>query len=378
MKQGSNHTHKDPKRIGIITIFFERGQSYASLNLHQAFSKEHEVFVFARMSGIGRTHMQARYGEFLVPNISYYPSYDIPPEILKQWIKKNDLDAVVLVEEQWQKESLLKAVKEVGVLAIGLPMIEFAPLETAYEDFKDYDVVICPTTFTYQRLESVGLTNLLYVRWGAVLSEFEPPEDLGVIPPVRFFHPAGWGGVRGRKATQEVVWAFEKVKENLDATLLVHMQIEQGHKRGSSEDKKILLEQGNVERSRLMRMYSKGHVSVLPTKWSGIELGLIESQCSGLCTITVDAEPMSDWISPGKTGLLVKVANRKDYPGIALKSAEPDVDHLAELMVWCAEHPSEVSDMRMATLEFAKTSLDWDENQKVLLSAVRDLIGVRK
>lgn len=359
------------KKLGLVSIWFERGQTYVGLNLLKALEKHYEVFIFARQGVIGNMGMFSDYGEFKVQNLSPYPSYEIPPDILKFWIEKNKLDAVILLEEQWQKESLLQAVKETGALAIGLPMQEFIFDEKAYGDFKDYDFVICPTKLTFDRLSAAGLTNCVYVRWGDRSERFIQP-DTEVRSPIRFFHPAGWGGVHGRRNTQAVVDAFTKIADKIDARLLVHMQTVNESRRGEALNGKIKIEERMLAWEELAQFYSRGHIAVLPTKWSGIELTIIEAQHAGLAVITVDAPPMNEWIISGKTGLLASVKDRKTYPGIGIQSAEVDVDQLSDAMLALAQDPIRISTMREASLVYAQESLNWHKNSQVLIQTLEE------
>ena len=74
-------------KIGFVSIWFERGQSYVTKTLRDVIAKNHETFVFARTGGVyGQPRLEVQ-GYWDVPNLTTYQDYQIPPEVLTQWIR---------------------------------------------------------------------------------------------------------------------------------------------------------------------------------------------------------------------------------------------------------------------------------------------------
>ena len=81
---GINHSKKKLK-IGFVSVWFERGQSYVTKTLRDVLAKEHETFVFARTGFVydvtdsagGRPKLEI-HGYWNVPYLTTFPHYQIP------------------------------------------------------------------------------------------------------------------------------------------------------------------------------------------------------------------------------------------------------------------------------------------------------------
>lgn len=361
-------------KIAIPTIWFKRGQSYISLAMRQALvNASHEVFIYARLGGVGGTACMESTGEFDIPNVTAYPAYEIPPDIFSQYLETNDIDVVLFNEEQYQK-GLAKAARKTGCKIAGYVCREFInPDDLEY--YTDYDAVICPTKHCYDYVKELGLPAH-YVKWGVDLNLFKPAN--GQIKrkddTVRFFHPAGWGGMCERRGTKYAVEAFKKADIS-NAKLLVHMQSVNGS--DSYTDGNIIYVKGNLTREDLIKYYQYSDVAVLPSKHEGLGLTYLEAQACGLSVLGIDAPPMNEHVIEPFTGINCKIARFEDYPEnvkIFVKSALVDIDDLVKEMKNYSNSRKSARDKNSQyAIRYARDECNWNENGKELVGIIENL-----
>ena len=315
-----SHHHK----IGFVSLWYERGQAYVTKAIKDALDNQSNTFIFARNGGTSDNPLLQTTGEWNVPNLTVYPEYRIPREVLKNWVVQNDLKVVFFNEEY--DLGLVEVVKQCGVKTVGYYVWELFDPQYVTSCKSLYDKIICPTKACYEKFKNLGMDNVEYIRWGVELNLFKPqerPEN----KRVRFFHPAGWGGLHARRGTQFVLDAFQKLNVS-NAELLIHTQ----HGSGVQESDNIKIIYGTVPREEIIRLYQESDVAVLPSKWEGLGLTFLESIGCGLPIITVDAQPMNEFVHHGETGFLCRVAERKSYEGIFVDGVHVDIDDMAEKM----------------------------------------------
>jgi hypothetical protein len=117
-KVGPIQNVKQRLKVGFVSIWFERGQSYVTKIIRDAVEKEHETFVFARTGGVyGEAKLETS-GQWAVPNLTVWPDYAIPGDAIIRWIRENGLDIVIFNEEyDW---NLVRTVKMCGVKVLTL------------------------------------------------------------------------------------------------------------------------------------------------------------------------------------------------------------------------------------------------------------------
>ncbi|NOZ06603.1 MAG: tetratricopeptide repeat protein [Chloroflexi bacterium] len=356
-------------RIGFVTIWFERGQAYVTKTLRDAVSGNNETFIFARTGGVyGQPKLETG-GFWNVPNLTTFPQYQIPKNVLAQWIEANRLDAVIFNEEyDW---NLVQAAKETGVRVLTY-------LDYYKEDWKPfmglYDAVLCSTLRTFYLVRDS--CNAYYVGW-AVDTELFRPRDNG-DEKFTFFHNAGWLGINYRKMTPAVVLAFDAISRHLpNTTLFVHAQV--GLEKLPPVVAHIVHENPrityHVETVPAPGLYHKGHILVFPSKLEGLGLPLLEGVASGLPVIATDAPPMNEFVRAGENGLLAEVAgtvNRQD--NIAFPETIVDVNDLAAKMAALAQDRDRVKQMGMNARKFAEEELALDNLDRRVTHIFDELI----
>ncbi|RJR42636.1 MAG: tetratricopeptide repeat protein, partial [Desulfobacteraceae bacterium] len=293
---------KKKLRIGFVSVWFERGQAYVTKAIRDALARDHDTFLFARTGAVyGERKLETDHF-WKIPNLTAFPDYKIPPDVLTSWIRKNRLDAVVFNEEyDWK---LVQAARGTGV-----PTITY--LDYYKEEWKPlmrlYDAVFCSTLRTYHLVKE--FCTAVFVGWAVDADLFRPRDD-GEVKHT-FFHNAGWLGINYRKMTPAVVLAFDAVCRHIpDATLFIHSQA------GIEKLPPVTIRtiQGNprityhVETVPAPGLYHKGRILLFPSKLEGLGLPLPEGLACGLPAIATDAPPMNEFVKDGYNGLLIRVA----------------------------------------------------------------------
>jgi len=289
--------------VGFISIWFERGQSYVTKIIRDAFSIQHETFLFARTGGVYGQPMLETSGTWDIPNLTVWPHYEIPGDVIAQWIRHNKLHAVILNEEyDW---NLVKAIKSTGVKLLTY-------LDYYKEDWKVnmelYDAVLCSTKRTFNLVKEV--CRAYYMGWGVDTDLFRPPTNK---PEFTFFHNAGWLGINFRKMTPAAIAAFNAISKVMPhVSLFVHSQAKLDLLPPIIAD--IVRDNPRIvfheETLPAPGLYHKGKIMLFPTKLEGLGLPLFEALSCGLPVIATNAPPMNEFIKDGYNGSLVNVAFR--------------------------------------------------------------------
>lgn len=351
-KQGPvTHASISTKQInvGFVSIWFERGQSYVTKTLMDLLSKEHRTFILARTGGVYNQPKLETTGYWDVPNLTTYPQYDIPKDVILNWIRENQLDAVVFNEEyDWD---LVQAAKSTGAKV-------FTYLDYYKDDWKPfigmYDAVLCSTKRTYDLVKDQCYAH--YIGWGVDTNLFRPHDhDAGKYT---FFHNAGWLGINYRKMTPAVILAFDALsKNNPDITLFVHAQA--GLDKLPPEIVHIIQSNNrityHIETIPAPGLYHKGRILLFPTKLEGLGLPLLEGLACGLPAIATDAPPMNEFIRDGINGYLVRVADTVErFDHIAFPETIVDLNDLVFKMSLLAGNPEKVREMSKHARESAE------------------------
>ena len=351
-KQGAAKETWSPKqgkrRIGFVTIWFERGQSYVTKALRDAVAAHHETFIFARTGLVDGQMKMETGGMWDVENLTTHPTYEIPPAVLGEWIRSNRLDTVVFNEEyDWL---LVEFAKSTGVRIV--TYLDYLKRDWLPK-LRLFDLVICSTRRSYEIVRNV--CNAVYIGWGVDTELFAPRTD--DAPAHTFFHNAGWLGTNFRKMTPAAILAFNAIAPLVpEATLFIHAQSARERlphpvQAILDSNRRITTHIGSVPAPGL---YHKGRILLFPTKLEGLGLPLLEAMSSGLAVVAADAPPMNEFVRNGENGLLVPVAGQGSRAdGILFPELIIDVNALAEAMLRLARNPGLVAELGANAREYA-------------------------
>lgn len=338
----------EPRRIGFVTVWFERGQAYVTKTIRDALSRVHKTFVFARTGRVYGKRMLEETGFWHVPDLTRFDEYEIPSRVIQDWIADNDLDIVVFNEEyDW---NLVKVCKETGVKILTY-------LDYYEENWKPslqlYDAVLCSTQRTYNLVKAHCSAH--FIGWAVDTELFKPQQESR--PEYTFFHNAGWLGINFRKMTPATIVAFDIVSKLFpEATLLVHAQagIDQLPEKIVKiirNNPRITYHVGTLPAPGL---YHKGRILVFPSKLEGLGLPLLEGLSCGLPAVATDAPPMNEFVKDGENGLLVRASITMDRGDtIAFPEHIVEVKDLAYKMATLVRDPERIKAMSKKARQFA-------------------------
>lgn len=316
-------------KIGLISLWFQRGQGYITKTLMQALD-EHELFVFARTGAVFGTHVMEYSENWNVDNITRYHTYKVYPQDFVDWVNDNNLDMVIFNEEyDWELVEETKNKTNAKIITY---------LDFYKEDWKDkmklYDEVWCSTKRSYNLVKDI--CNAKFISWGVDTNLFKPEPEIfsnvkrsyvdskGIFfPPSNkftFFHNAGWLGNNYRKNTPMVIHGFDEAsKKRNDITMFVHAQV--GLEKLPKEtvdiihnNKQLMYYIGNVDHPGL---YHRGKILIFISKLEGLGLPLLEGMACGLPVIATDAPPMNEFVTDDVHGRLIPVVEQlKRYDDI--------------------------------------------------------------
>jgi len=304
------------KRLGFLSLYgFGRGQCYVTLCYAKMLIDNYDIYILKQ----GNNPIAEEFKTIDV-NITEHPSYFVKPEVFKEWITKNKLDAIVFNEyNQWESDgnNLVKLANDLGVKTYGYLVWEkFGRVD----DYKDYSRLLAQTR-SFERFFRVNrIRNFSYVPYSIDLKEF-PKQERNKNEKFTFFHPGGFGGYLNRKNTWAVIEAFESLDKADECNLIITSQKPLQFNREVHPNIEIINK--DLSRKELIGLYYKADAIVLPSKWETVGLPILESLASGTPVITSNIPPMNEFIKEGLNGYLCTPTITR-YQGVSVSVAEVD------------------------------------------------------
>ncbi|MDX1279327.1 glycosyltransferase family 4 protein, partial [Oceanihabitans sediminis] len=334
-----------------------RGQAYVTLMYAKMLEDEYEVFVLKQ-----GTNPIADEFEEVNAIITEYPKYNVEKKVFKEWIRENDLDAVVFNEyNQWtiDEQNLVKVAKEMGVKVYGYLVTEkFKPGQE-----KDYDRIWAPTMSFVRNMRKNKVRKFTYIPYSIDLNEFEVKDVKNT--KFTFFHQGGWGGVHSRKNTRQVIEAF-KALDKPDTRLVITSQISIDMELPEN----IIILNKEHTRKEMIDYFKSADAFVQPSKWETIGIPILEAMASGLPVITCDIPPMNEFVRPGINGYLAN-GTMKDYPGISIQGMDVDILDLKAKMETML-NPTIYSMLTKNSRAVVEKIYDLEKNKKYLLEFLKE------
>lgn len=101
-------------------------------------------------------------------------------------------------------------------------------------------------------------------------------------------HSAGWGGLKNRNGTGELLDAMKMVASPVKLIIQTQKKLEWG-----VDDPRIEVRVGSFQRETL---YDNGDAFVFPEKFNGLSLPLQEARAAGMLVVCGDRFPMNEWL----------------------------------------------------------------------------------
>jgi hypothetical protein len=214
------------------------------------------------------------------PNCDYINYRSV--ENYAAWLIKQAIDVMFFFETPFCWE-LIPYCQKCGIKTILMPMYECMPERLPYEP----DLILCPS-----------LLDLQYYPAGRFVPVPVEVTWMERCTATTFLHNAGWGGLRGRNGTAELMLAWLHVES--PAKLIIHSQesIKLG---GFSNDWMQRNEAGGsieVRTGTFPRhtLYDEGDVFIFPEKFNGLSLPIQEAYASGMLMMCSNRFPNNAYL----------------------------------------------------------------------------------
>lgn len=284
--------------------------------------------------------------------ITEKPVFDIvSPEIafdkekLQEFIRNNNIDTFILVENY--SFDFAEWLKSIGCTIIDVPMVEIVKPKIFNSGiYKMYDEIWCVTDYTYETFAAGGYANVRRIDWDFANFEYFHPSKKEIHNDLfTFYHPAS-PGVFDKRATYQVLKAFEIVSRKIDTRLIISCTSTPTHYSWMADrwmksylskniPKNLDLRLGVHTREQLADLYRSCDIVLCPDKRAGLGLMFFEARKCGKKAITVDAPPMNE-----QGEFLCSVKRKKFTKKSMIPLYEVDIKSLADTMLKVAKNRS--------------------------------------
>lgn len=330
--------------------FFPVKQLHCSKTLPRDFARKSFGLICRKNNrGLGAEirHLEKIFAEH-IPEVTFSVFYF-------RGVKRADLDAKLIASDGFQrwvsKQHFIMAIEDFlpnvfaecrsqGIKTFWRPNHEWINPALSRRDFEAVDVVMTPQSACAELLVSrFSLKNIINNPWITALPVLEKEPSVGMVS---FLFNAGAGGVGDRRNAAAVIDAFAKVlDERKDVKLIIKTQKDLDIAKLARFDRnQFLYICGNASYEKNLEYYSGADFSVAPSKWEGVGFSILESLYCGTPVLTVDAPPMSEWVSHKETGYLVPA--RFSSASLPIKYSD---ENLVDGLNWIKAANSKVDDV---------------------------------
>lgn len=280
------------------------------------------------------------------------------------------MDVMLFFETPFVWE-LIPFCREYGVKTVIMVMHECMPKQVPYQP----DLWLCPSLLDLDQIKFItrGFENS---RAGRDIFRFLP---VPVEVPWRqrtkaevFVHNAGWGGLKGRNGTAELMEALHYVKTPARFIIRSQERLEDRYGKHACpgvEGSRLDYRVGTFPSSQL---WDEGDVFIFPERFNGLSLPLQEARAAGMLVMATDRFPMNTWLPQEP---LIPVADYR-RSCVAARCADFDeavVDPLAIAKKIDEFYGADISEYSRQGLEWAK-SMSWEALKPKYVEVLESLL----
>ena len=238
--------------------------------------------------------------------------------------------------------------------------------------FKHFDAMLATSTATKQAIIDSGITCPVHVFGHGIDPEQFPMIDRPVgRKPYTFIHLAD---VQARKGTDILIEAFKAIPRR-DIRLHIKAQWEnpesKTYRKQTANDPRIVWDFKSYPPMELKTLLAEMDCGVFPSRAEGFGMPKLECEATGLPCIATDAFGYKDTSVPNATIPL----NVKRWTPSACdrgNQAEPDKDHLTNLMTRCVDNPAWAKTCGLAAGRNAHARWKWSDKISELLPFLKN------
>ena len=212
-------------------------------------------------------------------------------------------------------------------------------LRRTKEEIENAQIFLVPSGFVAHSFEvyGVGKSRIRMCPYGVDTSEFAPAEREPLPEetrrPIRFIYV---GGVKELKGISYLLEAITHIPENM-AQLTVVGQFDPEDSDTKPYRNRVRFT-GSILHWEVAGFLAESDVFVFPSLGEGMSLACLEAAASGLPLIVSENSGVTDAITDGKEGFIVRIQSAED---------------LEEKMQWFIAHPDRIREMGAAAREMA-------------------------
>ena len=154
-------------------------------------------------------------------------------------------------------------------------------------------------------------------------------------------------------------WSCYGARKRLQVWIIGEGPLEDELKTQSKEFKLETLIQFIGYRDNVDRYLFASDLFVLPSRYEGMSISLLEAMASGLPALVSDIPGNKEWINPGENGWLFK---------------DSEAGSLADGMVSAVRSKSELATLGASGRRLAESRADWGKNKQLLEGAYQSAI----
>ena len=310
-------------RIGIVSIWLNRGQSAVSKRLTEILQKMgHEVHFFVRPPTDSFTHNNSLNlsvpGAMTAESVTFGTAYNTPQGEYLFWAKEQSLE-VVFFDQNYNFQAI-ESLKDYGVTTIGRFVWESFDTSHAQPARAAYSQIYGLTKAECDNYAKMGL-DVRYVSWSVDdnLKTFRRAYD----PEGPMVFIGGWMSARKPLGSVLQAWALAENRRELIVKTQRPIQEHDICIPDSMERlrflrknyKSALLPQtveqrfgvrvitSDLESEQYFKLLSTASVLVCPSRWEGLGVHFFESMALGIPVITSAIEPITEFVTDGVNGL---------------------------------------------------------------------------
>lgn len=289
-----------------------------------------------------------------VSNIRYCKDWSPTDEDLN-WLFDN-CDIILTIETDFNSGLFEKA------KARGKKTVLFVMWEYYFERYKEATLLLCTSKKGYSIVDQ---PNKVYIPWPIDTLKF-PFKQRGVKNKI-FLHNAGFGGLKNRKGTLEVIKAFCKTKNNCkEAKLIINSQKPLDQFKNDTypdidiqkmvlEDSRIIWNTKNYPNN--IEIYNDGDVYIYPARYDGQALCAAEAMACGFPLFVTDAEPMNEFSDDERFKIAVESNTPFQVENHLVNLNICNIDDLAEKIIWA--YNTDLSEVSKKNREVIETEHSW-------------------
>lgn len=221
-----------------------------------------------------------------IPMKDWYPNAPVSDirrvNVTDEWLKQHDTMLFFETPFDWD---IIRRCKLLGVRTYLVPMYECSLDVFPHKP----DVYLCPSLLDLKEFPSTSTTK-------SFLAPIPLSPDIKWklrSKALHFVHNGGYLGMRGREGTELLIEAMAYVLSPIRLTIRVQENVSARHQRMLARDSRIEYINHSVPYEDL---YKEGDVSILPQKFNGMSMPLMESRASGMLVMTTNRFPTNDWL----------------------------------------------------------------------------------